>query len=558
MKLDILRFRIGQSLLLVGPVTTLAINPWTNFDPISVVKLSVISTFSFLALFLILSNREITKSVDKSLKICLGVFVFSLCSSFLFSGAPMDQQFWGVFGRSTGLLAYLSLGILLFATAALCDVNFYLKLVFVLILTAIPMDLYCFIQLTGNDPIGWSSFETFGTLGNVNFLSAYLGMVSVAIVAYLVSWDAPIRIKSFFVILLLSNIFIVQSTGSVQGLFVFVVGVVVVIFIKLKQMKLINLAQLGFVVMVTLMGIPTIAGLANKGPFAPFLFQNSNLLRADYWHAGLEMTQRHPFFGVGMDTYGDWYREARGEISTLRGSPDRTANTAHNIFLDISSNGGFPLLIAYSALVFCALQASFRVYKRLGGQEHPIFVALFATWCGYQVQALVSINQLGVGVWGWLLTGALIGYERSQRNSSDPFTKPIHRRNFKAKLLPAYSAIMGIAGMGLGFIFAWFPLNADSNYYSATKSRDISKIYSSAEALGSTAWHRAGAINYAYQSQAWDKAQELAFKMTEKNSRDFFGWRYLLYAPNSSAELKSSALAKLRELDPYNPEFKTP
>ena len=75
MKLDILRFRIGQSLLLVGPVTTLAINPWTNFDPISVVKLSVISTFSFLALFLILSNREITKSVDKSLKICLGVFV---------------------------------------------------------------------------------------------------------------------------------------------------------------------------------------------------------------------------------------------------------------------------------------------------------------------------------------------------------------------------------------------------------------------------------------------------------------------------------------------------
>ncbi len=555
---DILRFRIGQSLLLVGPITTFAINPWTSYDPISVVKLSVISTLSFLALFLMLSHREITKNVDKSLKISMGLFVLFLFSSFLFSGAPMDQQLWGVFGRSTGLLAYFSLGIILFATAVLCDVNFYQKIVYVLILTAIPMDLYCFIQLTGNDPIKWSSFETFGTLGNVNFLSAYLGIVSVATTAYIVSRDAPIRIKSFFAILLVCNLFIVQSTGSVQGLFVFVFGVVVIIFVKLKRMKLFSLTQLGFVVMVTLMGIPSIAGLANKGPLAPYLFQNSNLLRTDYWHAGLEMTQRNPFFGVGMDTYGDWYREARGEISTLRGSPDRTANTAHNIFLDISSNGGFPLLIAYIALMLCALRASFRVYKRLGRHENHIFVALFASWCAYQVQALVSINQLGVGVWGWLLTGALIGYERSQRNPSDPFTKPIISRNFKAKLLPASSAIMGVAGMGLGFIFAWFPLNADSNYYSAMKSRDFSRIYSSAEALGSTAWHRAGAINYAYQSQAWDKAQEMALKMTEGNSRDFFGWRYLMYAPNSSAELKSLALAKLKELDPYNPEFKTP
>jgi O-antigen ligase len=558
MALDILRFRIGQSLLVVGPLATLAINPWSNFDPISVVKLTMISTIAFLVLFLILSNRNLVHSSNRNLKVSLIAFVVCLFSSFLFSGAPLDQQFWGVFGRSTGLLAYLSLAIILFATAAISDTNFYLKLVHILILTAIPMSLYCFVQISGNDPIGWSSFETFGTLGNVNFLSAFLGLVCVAISALIVHSRAKFVNTLSLGILLLADLYIIQSTGSIQGLFVFAVGMVIIIFLKLKSSKLINLSQIAFIVLVTVLTIPAAAGLANKGPLAPYLFQNSNVLRTDYWHAGLEMTQTHPFFGVGMDSYGDWYREARGEISTLRGSPDRTANTAHNIFLDISSNGGIPLLIAYLAILFLALRASIRVYKRMSGKSNPVFVALFSSWVGYQMQALVSINQLGVGIWGWLLTGALIGFEQAQRDPSESSLKPINRKNLKAKLLPASSAVMGIAGICLGFFLAWFPLNADARYFSAAKTRDLTKISDSIDLLGSTAWHRGRLIESAYQSQALDKALEQSQKLVNEYPRDFFGWRYLLYASNSSAQLKSEAIVKLRALDPYNPEFKNP
>ena len=94
--------------------------------------------------------------------------------------------------------------------------------------------------------------------------------------------------------------------------------------------------------------------LFNKGPLAPLIYQISIQLRGDYMHAGWEMTTLNPFFGVGMDSYGDWYRQARGEITTLRGSAERISNSAHNIFLDISSNGGFPLLISYLAILSIA------------------------------------------------------------------------------------------------------------------------------------------------------------------------------------------------------------
>lgn len=550
-----LRYRLGQALLFVGPFATLAINPWGNFDPISVVKLAAISTMAFLILFLILSNMKIAADASRALKLSSGLFFLFLVTSFLFSGAPMDQQFWGVFGRNTGLLAYVSLGIILFATAIMRDSHFFSLLVNALLFTGIPMTLYCLVQISGNDPIGWSSFEAFGTLGNINFLSAFLGLVCVAAFAFVVDKKTKVAKRVLLLALLVTDLYIVQSTGSIQGVFVFGVGVVVILFLRLKTDKLINVRQAVFSLLVIAAAIPTLAGLANKGPLASVLFQNSTVLRTDYWHAGLEMTQNRPLFGVGMDSYGDWYREARGEISTLRGSPDRTANTAHNIFLDLSSNGGIPLLLAYLALLVLALKSSVKSYKRTEGSFDPVFAAMLAAWVGYQVQALVSINQLGVGIWGWLFTGALIGYGELMSSSDGNSKRSLQRKAMKTKLLPAFSALMGFTGICLGFLLVWFPLNADSRYFSASKSGDWARITSSVDSLGSTAWHLARTAETAYQNQAFDQSLEQAEKLIDRYPRDFGGWRFILYLPNSSPEAKAQAFSKLHDLDPFNPEF---
>jgi O-antigen ligase len=502
-----------------------------------------------------LSNPKLIFDSDKFLRITLLLFVTFLLTSFLFSGAPMPQQFWGMFGRNTGLLAYLSLAIILYATAIIQDIGFYSRLVGALISTGIPMTLYCLVQISGNDPIGWSSFQTFGTLGNVNFLSAFLGLVCVAMLPYFFFRGSTVAKKVGILSLLLIDIYIIQITESIQGVFVFAVGAVVVVFLRLKSSKLMNLKQSLFSMLVIVVAIPSVAGLANTGPLAPYLFQNSIVLRTDYWHAGFEMTLNKPIFGVGLDSYGDWYRQARGEISTLRGSPDRTANTAHNIFLDLSSNGGMFLLLAYLVLLGLALRASFKLYKRTEGLFDPVFAALFAAWMGYQIQALVSINQLGVGVWGWILTGALIGYEKVQDSSRGVSKPEINKKVVKKKLLPAYSAVMGIAGLCFGFLLAWFPLNADSRYFSASKSADWLQLVESVDAKGSTAWHLARTADTAFQSQAFDNALQQANKLVERYPRDTFGWRVILYAPNSSIEQKSEAKTRLHELDPFNPEF---
>jgi len=123
-------------------------------------------------------------------------------------------------------------------------------------------------------------------------------------------------------------------------------------------------------------------------------------------HAGWQMTLDHPLFGVGLDSYGDWYRQARGEITTLRGSADRNSNAAHSVFLDISSNGGVPLLIAYLFILGVIAVSAFRAWKKLGKNYDVVFTCLTSTWAAFHFQALISINQIGVAVWGWTIGGA--------------------------------------------------------------------------------------------------------------------------------------------------------
>ena len=170
--------RLAQAVLIVGPLASLAVSPTSNYDPINLIKILFICSIAFFCFGLILSSLKYSiNRLNKKFWILISLFILSMFSTLIFSGAPLSQQIWGSYGRNTGLLTYISLLLVLVSTALIQEVSFYKKLVDVLLLTAIPMTAYCLIQYAGMDPVGWSEKHPFGTLGNINFSSAFFWLI---------------------------------------------------------------------------------------------------------------------------------------------------------------------------------------------------------------------------------------------------------------------------------------------------------------------------------------------------------------------------------------------
>jgi len=279
----------------------------------------------------------------------------------------------------------------------------------------------------------------------------------------------------------------------------------------------------------------------------------------------LRMTLMKPIFGVGLDSYGDWYRQVRGFISATRTDPNRTANTAHNIFLDISSGGGLPLLAAYLILLSVVMIRSFQ-YLRLIHFYDPVFIAIFSAWIGYQLQSLISINQVGVGVWGWLFSGVLIGYSNlklpvdkkklTENNNLKELKKTRPRKKHKVqKLLTPGKALIGFTLMLLGFLISIPPMTADIKFRSAMNKGDLNGMISASQSYGATAWHLTQVIEAASKANYTQQAIQMDLELIRRFPRDFYGWRVAASLNGIPAEIQAKARKKILELDPDNPNL---
>ena len=547
--------RIGSLVLILGPITTLAISPWSNFDPINLIKLLFVTSIAFSILgFLIWVRRDVLNRVDRTLLYASAFFVLWMVIVFFVTGTNRSQQFWGVFGRNTGLLTYLSLVVILVGTSLIFDKLVYHKIVEVIVLTSIPITAYALVQIAGRDPISWSVMSPFATLGNVNFSSAFFGLAAICSSVLILARRISLYIRLFLAILVVVDLLIILETGSIQGFMIYIAGMGVATFLWLRSSAKFRKFRIPYLISGVAGFLLTVAALFNEGPLARLVFSYTVTFRFDYWFAGWAMTLKNPIFGVGLDGYGDWYRQERGEIATLRTTPDRITNTAHNIYLDLSSGGGIPLLCAYLVMIFVAGRAAVRVFSR-ENEFNPYFVAMFSAWFAYLVQAAISINQIGVGIWGWIFMGAIIGYELVTRPGGSKAPQKHSTAKSKTAQMPAGAAVLGISTFALGFALALIPLRADSLFKDSLQTGALDGLEKSSKSLGATAYHFELALDSALKREDEIRAASLATDLLKRFPRDFMAWRVKAILPSTPEAERLKAMEILREMDPFNPQI---
>jgi hypothetical protein len=267
----------------------------------------------------------------------------------------------------------------------------------------------------------------------------------------------------------------------------------------------------------------------------------------------------HPLFGVGMDGYGEWYRRSRTLEDTLV-NPGITADTAHNVFLDIASNGGIPLLLAYLAILVLVVVSIVRVLKRAEG-FNPYFAAAAGGWVAFQVQSFISINQIGLAIWGWILSGLVVGYEINTRNRSEdvsngPATGT--RRNEKqVNLVLSSVTIVSIFVSTLAAsVLAIPPYVAANKFYNALKSGNALELQPAAYIKPYDQMRFTFVASNLAQNNLNDGALAVVRDALKHFPNSYQSWSILAGLPNATPAEITQAKSEMKRLDPHNPDLK--
>jgi O-antigen ligase len=441
--------KVQTFVLLGGVFTTLAI--WTKIeDPINLPKMFVLALSSAIVLGLalpaVIGARKFTTGGQRVGLALIALFSLGLLISTIFTDVKYTAVF-GEFHRNNGALTIFACAILTAVSGLAFTEESSLRPLKWVSLLGLFLSVYGVFQLLGQDPVQWNNQYNpiITTLGNPNFTSGIIGISSIASLYFVVESSKTYE-RVVAAIALVLGLFVVVRSDSVQGIFAFACGAAIILLVKAWAIKRVIGITAG--VSLTLAGLPIALAVFNIGPLASRLYQGTLNNRLDYWQAALNMFQSHPLFGVGIDRYGEYYREYAVQDQFVQGV---FTNNAHNVYLHLLATGGLILFIPYLLLLAFITFLAIKALKNSNKQNRGVAGTYLGIWLGFLLLNIVTIDNIGVGIWLWIFGGIIIGRSSglNTANNSLPDLKTNKKKN---KVVSDISILPNIASLTLATV----------------------------------------------------------------------------------------------------------
>jgi len=543
-------------------------------DPINLPKLWILClgaglTFSVYA-FQIRSLWKLPN--ERSLLLVSLTFLGSLLISSILNQQDIFRTLIGVWGRNNGTLSYLALLIVFLSLASNRTTDASKFLIKTLGALGIFFALYGWMQSIGQDVLNWENTgsKIILTLGNVDFASALLAFTAIASLAIVLQPNLQIWVRAFFATSFLFQTYLIYESAALQGLIVLFFGssVLVGLWLTFSQNTTLKMCAIGWWIILVLSGLLGILGLIGKGPLSDFLIQNSNSFkdRLYQWIAALNMMKDNLFLGVGIDSFGDYYRRYRTiEGVSLRSTAMSGTNNAHNVLMQFGATGGLVLLVPYLALlVFTGFRA---VIALRTSQDKVLTSGMFSIWIAFQIQSMVSIDQIGLVVWGWASAGCLVSLSKIKSRES----VLIDSKEKKPKFVPLRkqrpNALLVLLGLLPGiFLFPTVQneLNLKNQLVLLVGSENLETLKSNGVEVVKIASNsnepglRQVAIDYLLRAELTEDALKLSVKNTSDFPNSFESWNTTAEIFEKHGQKRKAIKFRIKsvELDPLNIEIK--
>jgi hypothetical protein len=530
-------------------------------DPVNVPKLLLLGVLAIAILGMLGSfNTRLFKDGDWPTLITLCTFLVFSGISVVVSNSPLTQNVYGAYGRNNGFLAYFYLSILFFTATLISTRTNHLIILKSLVYVGVVNLVYCLWVIAFGDFIPWNNpyGNILGTFGNPNFIGAFFGIFFGVLLALGSGTDATKNFRLSLFFLLPLTLFAIVDSQAIQGrvLAALSVGIVGIFLIYFRYSRMVTFI---FILFCIALGSLALAGAFQKGPLAEIIYKTSVSLRGQYWLAAWNTGQANPFSGVGMDAFGDWYRRSRDVRAIELPGVDTVVNAAHNVPLDMFAFGGWPLFFSYLVIMVNAFLALIRIVRRMRSYD-AVGVGLITAWVCYQVQSIISINQIGLAIWGWVLSGCLIAYSRVlPRNDERPkeYSVPSKRQQSRTSEAKPTSVLFASVFGLVGLLVSLPPVSADTKLRTAQLSRDAMKLE---ETMKDSYFNPQNSEKYLLNIQAFEGSglfeisHRYALEAVSWNPEAYELWRVLYLVKNSTDSERKLAVENMRRLDPLNPD----
>jgi O-antigen ligase len=523
-----------------------AISPVYNIDSISLPKFVLLASYGFIGLTYILFNLpQFANKLNLIVKIISLGLIFCIFISFISSQSPKEQLIFGRDGRYNGTITFVAL-VILFVISSTISLNKSSYLTKSIVTSVIIIVLYSIMQLLNLDPIKWDTvnIKYFGTFGNPNFLSSFLAISVIPLLAFMykkLKNESIILKIILYIIVNTIAIYLIYKTFSIQGFVVlFLTNIVWLAFWFYSKNKIKFLYLTIFTALIS--SYLGIIGTLNKGPLANLLYKSSITSRGDFYRSAIEMTKENWEFGVGADSFGDYYLMYRDVTAANRINAE-LADSAHNYFLDISASFGVFMLIIYLFMIVMTFISFTKIYTKTNYDQS--LLVLFIIWSGLIIQSLISPLNLAFLVYIFLFSGLILG----NRNYLQPtHGNALTRFDLKSK----YPTIVGL----FCALIVINPLvQRDHAILVANNAKRLDSLLLAIEQYpkSTTSYNKVLVI---LDSQSDKKLLLLtARKAANFNMRSSAAQMLIFNSTFSSKDEKTNALKQLIALDPKNSYF---
>jgi len=545
-----------------GTLITLYFNPEVA-DPFNAPKMYVLMLFSsWLLGFLLINMKRIIKEIPILFYLNISYLVTLLILSW--SSDLKIYAFFGEAQRQLGFFTYFGFSIFMITISIFFNYVYMSRMMAAIAVLGATYIAYGIMQFTGNDFVNWVNQYNpiIGTLGNPNFAAAFMAILGVLSFSFVFNTDHKPLIRVIFVIIFVGLFVVISLSDARQGLLSILLGTAVFLTFKLYSWnRVFGLVGVTFNLLV---GIIAIAGMLQFGPLKSSLYKESVTLRGYYWDAGLSMLKEHPMTGIGIERYGAYFKLFRDPAYPLKYGYELNSTNAHNVFIQHFATGGLFLGAIFLLINFYILYRAIKGIQLLSGNKRITLVGFLSAWIAYLAQSIVSIDNIGLTLWGWIFGGIIIALSKPQEKSeSNPISNKINSRQ-KVTFLGTWQIILSSVILTFSILLVTKLSSAENkvmqirNMVSSPQGVELPVFNSLAEVLiqdnFAQPFYKLELSDYLIRTGQKDKGIGLLKDLSEQdpaNPNYFFALSFV-YESDREFTKAIEVRNKLLQVDPYN------